>query len=1180
MGTPSSGVATNLTGTAAGLSIGGNAATATTASSVTNATFSSALTVNTGTVTISGNAANTSVLTLGAGASSVSGSNTGDNAANTTYANDYRASNFVAGTNYLAPNGSAASLTSFPTFNQNTTGSAATLTTPRSIYGNNFDGSTALSQIIASTYGGTGNGFAKFTGPTTTEKTFTLPDQSATLLYSGGALGTPSSGVLTNATGLPISSGVSGLATGMATFLGTPSSNNLATAVTDETGSGALVFATSPTFTTSVILPATLDITGAATTLKLKSNTASAFVVNDGTNAYQTIDTRTTNSGSSAFNFTPGTAPTIASASAAQYIATTITPGTYNFTGTTNQTGTGINSSLGSLLNQLTLAGNGTHTITEASSSIINGAVVSSSSSGTQTLTTSYGLNILAGASLAGTGGAVTNAYGLSVTQPTGATNDYAARFAGTTIISGVANATTFSTPYKRLILDQTDGVGGSSVLQFYNGSTNMYWFLDSTSGAMGGSNGQIRTDSAKAIMLQSNQTSASGNVLIGENASSTISKLTVTSGVAATPVIVAKGIASQTGDYFEAQNSSGTVLLDVNSSGNLGINNTIPNAMLDVQANSNQLTGTGTLSCGSPGNCTGTGTSFTTQLHVGDDIYVASTYVGTVNFITSNTVMSITVGPITAGSAFTYVQPATRILNTTNNSGLIVSNKGNISIGTPNYGFNSFVGTPRVTINDGTSSNVTGAGSLTVSNSGGSNTYYLLWVQATGLLKFSNAGNLGINIGTASASYIVSLGGTTAQTIGMERNTTAATAGQGLTLYSGGAIAGTNNLSGGDLTLKSGTSTGTGTSSLHFLTATAGNSGSTDNTPTEKMTILGSGNVGINVTSPSTILEIGSSDLGNGVAGPVITLGRNTNATNTGAGSLNFLSKTGTAGYVWQDAAGNLRINTSSPSNANDTAGTVIGAQTSTRETKQDIIDYTDYNGSLNMVLNAPLHKFRYIKEVEGYGTDSPLAKTRIGYIADEVDPAFMVGNVIDQVSVNGILMASIKALNLKINNLPAKTSDSNVLGDVLEKVEASIAYFKGIVTRSLEVGTETNPSGITLYDQVTKQPYCLSIANGVQNITPGKCPVVNTSNNSNNSSVPLATPVSTPVLNSNPVSSPNPSVPVLPTSVDPNQENSVTPSVDVSASVVVPPVVNPQADLTPATPTGIETPNTTTTP
>jgi hypothetical protein len=70
----------------------------------------------------------------------------------------------------------------FPTLNQNTTGSAATLTTPRAIYGNNFDGSAALTQVIASTYGGTGNGFAKFTGPATAEKTFTLPNASATIL--------------------------------------------------------------------------------------------------------------------------------------------------------------------------------------------------------------------------------------------------------------------------------------------------------------------------------------------------------------------------------------------------------------------------------------------------------------------------------------------------------------------------------------------------------------------------------------------------------------------------------------------------------------------------------------------------------------------------------------------------------------------------------------------------------------------------------------------------------------------------------------------------------------------------------------------------------------------------------------------------------------------------------------
>jgi hypothetical protein len=68
-------------------------------------------------------------------------------------------------------------------------------------------------------------------------------------VVNGGALGTPSSGTLTNATGLPIATGVSGLGTNVATFLGTPSSANLAAALTDETGTGLAVFGTNPTLT-------------------------------------------------------------------------------------------------------------------------------------------------------------------------------------------------------------------------------------------------------------------------------------------------------------------------------------------------------------------------------------------------------------------------------------------------------------------------------------------------------------------------------------------------------------------------------------------------------------------------------------------------------------------------------------------------------------------------------------------------------------------------------------------------------------------------------------------------------------------------------------------------------------------------------------------------------------------
>lgn len=66
-------------------------------------------------------------------------------------------------------------------------------------------------------------------------------------------LGTPTSGTLTNCTGLPISTGVSGLAANVATALATPSSANLAAAITDETGTGALVFANSPTLVTPAL---------------------------------------------------------------------------------------------------------------------------------------------------------------------------------------------------------------------------------------------------------------------------------------------------------------------------------------------------------------------------------------------------------------------------------------------------------------------------------------------------------------------------------------------------------------------------------------------------------------------------------------------------------------------------------------------------------------------------------------------------------------------------------------------------------------------------------------------------------------------------------------------------------------------------------------------------------------
>jgi hypothetical protein len=144
---------------------------------------------------------------------------------------------------------------------------------------------TGLGQVIAGTgLDKTGNTLDIDSTVTTNDGTQTLTNKT----INGSSNTITNVSLTTGVTGtLPVANGGTGitsLGTGIATFLETPSSSNLAAALTDEAGSGTVAFTNSPTFTTPTLGAA------AATSIAFADALVGSALATAGTSA-TTIDT-------------------------------------------------------------------------------------------------------------------------------------------------------------------------------------------------------------------------------------------------------------------------------------------------------------------------------------------------------------------------------------------------------------------------------------------------------------------------------------------------------------------------------------------------------------------------------------------------------------------------------------------------------------------------------------------------------------------------------------------------------------------------------------------------------------------------------------------------------------------------------------------------------------------------
>jgi len=116
-----------------------------------------------------------------------------------------------------------------------------------------------------------------------------------------------------------------------------------------------------------------------------------------------------------------------------------------------------------------------------------------------------------------------------------------------------------------------------------------------------------------------------------------------------------------------------------------------------------------------------------------------------------------------------------------------------------------------------------------------------------------------------------------------------------------------------------------------------------------------------------------------------------------------------------------------------------------------------------------------------------------KIAKILMFVQPGFSLGSL----ALGGEMENLAKATSTQENVSENSSAFVRAVKRVLEKLgmilQKGVAKVSKLFAKDIEIGTKEKPSGITLYDQVTHEPYCLFVANGQTKTVKGRCEDIN---------------------------------------------------------------------------------------